>query len=142
MPFELTNAPATFQEMMDKIFKDLNGVMWYLDDILIYRGNSEAKHQQIVEWVLQKLLDYNLAINLEKSIFYEQEIEFQGHVINGAEIKIQKDKVNVVQEWPTPSKKKKVQAFLGFTNYYCHFIFNYSTKVKLLIELTKNVPFS
>ena len=54
---------------MDEIFKDLDGVIWYLDNILIYGGNTKAKHQQIVERVLQKVLDYNLAINLEKSIF-------------------------------------------------------------------------
>jgi len=41
MPFGLTNALATFQEMMDTIFKDMEGCIWYLDDILIYGGDSE-----------------------------------------------------------------------------------------------------
>jgi len=44
MPFGLTNAPATFQEMMDTIFKDMEGCIWYLDDILIYGGDSEEEH--------------------------------------------------------------------------------------------------
>jgi len=44
MPFVLTNAPATFQEIMDTIFKDMEGCIWYLDDILIYRGESEQVH--------------------------------------------------------------------------------------------------
>jgi len=44
MPFELTNAPATFQEMMDSIFGDMEGCIWYLDDILIYGGDSEEEH--------------------------------------------------------------------------------------------------
>jgi len=45
MPFGLTNVPATFQEMMDTIFKDMKGCIWYLEDILIYRGDSEEEHQ-------------------------------------------------------------------------------------------------
>ena len=47
MPFGLTNAPASFQEMMDTIFGDLEnaGVLWYLDDVLIYGGNTKAEYQ-------------------------------------------------------------------------------------------------
>ena len=41
MPFGLTNAPATFQEMMDTVFQDMEGCVWYLDDILIYGGDTE-----------------------------------------------------------------------------------------------------
>ena len=53
MPFGLTNAPASFQKMMDTIFKNMEGYIWFLDDILIYGGNTEAEHQAIVEKVLQ-----------------------------------------------------------------------------------------
>ena len=42
MPCALTNAPATFQEMIDTIFKDEEGCVWYIDDILIYGGTTEA----------------------------------------------------------------------------------------------------
>ena len=44
MPFGLTNAPALFQEMMDTIFKDMEGYIWYLNDILIYGGDTKAEH--------------------------------------------------------------------------------------------------
>ena len=44
MPFGLTNAPASFQEMMDTIFKDMEGCIWYVDDILIYGGDTVAEH--------------------------------------------------------------------------------------------------
>ena len=64
MPFGLTNAPATFQEMMDRIFKDIEGCLWYLDDILIYGGDTEEEHQKIVDQVLQLCIDHFLAGNL------------------------------------------------------------------------------
>ena len=50
--------------------------------------------------------------------------------------------MDAIQAWPVPTKKKQVQAFFGFANYYCRFILNYSAKVKLLTELTKDIPFS
>ena len=65
-----------------------------------------------------------------------------GHVINGQSIKMQPNKVNTILQWQPPMKKKEVQAFLGFANYYRRFIYNYSAKVKPLTELTKDVPFS
>ena len=54
MPFALTNAPATFQEMRDTIFKDEAGCVWYMDDTLIYGGTTEAEHQAFVGKVLQQ----------------------------------------------------------------------------------------
>lgn len=51
----------------NEIFQDIDGVLWYLDDILIHVGKTEAEHQKIVEQVLRKCLDHGLAVNLEKS---------------------------------------------------------------------------
>ena len=45
MPFVLMNAPTTFQEMMDTIFKHEEGCVWHMDDILIYGGTTEAEQQ-------------------------------------------------------------------------------------------------
>ena len=88
MPFGLTNALASFQELMDTIFKDMEGCIWYLNNILIYDGNTEAKHQAIVEKVLQQCIEHGLAVNLLKSEFHVQETIFLGHVINGQEVKM------------------------------------------------------
>jgi len=51
-------------------------------------------------------------------------------------------KLEVMSKWSTSLKKKEVQAFLGFVNYYRRFIVNYSGKARLLIDLTRDVPFS
>ena len=142
MPFGLTNAPATFQEMMDTIFKDLDSCVWYLDDILIYGGDTEEEHQKIVEKVLQLYINHGLAVNLGKSKFYVHETIFLGHIINGQQVQMDPSKLETMSKWPTPTKKKEVQAFLGFANYYRRFIANYSAKAHPLIELTKDIPFS
>jgi len=142
MPFGLTNAPATFQEMIDTIFKDMEGCIWYLDDFLIYGGDSEEEHQQLVEQVLQQCIKHSLAVNLTKSEFHVQETLFLGHMINGQQVQMDPTKLEAMSKWPTPTKKKEVQAFLGFANYYRRFITNYSGKARPLIDLTRNVPFS
>ena len=126
MPFGLTNTPASFQEMMDVIFADIEGVLWYLDDILIYGGTTEREHQEIVEKVLQKCVENGLAVNLPKSEFHKHEVIFLGHIINGNEIRMDPAKLDTIAKWPTPTKKKELQAFLEFANHYQHFISTYS----------------
>ena len=127
---------------MDTIFKDIEGCIWYLNDILIYAGDSEAEHQAIVEKVLQQCVKHGLAVNLLKSEFHIKETIFLVHVINGQEVKMDPSKLESMSKWPIPTKKKEVQAFLGSANYYCRFIVNYSAKARPLIDLTKDVPFT
>jgi len=62
--------------MMDTIFEDTEGCIWYLDDILIYGGHSEEKHQQRVEQVLQQYIKHGLAVKLTKSEFHVPETLF------------------------------------------------------------------
>jgi len=80
--YGLTNAPSTFQDMMNHIFSDLLdlGVLAYIDDILIYAETRE-KHDQIVSEVLQRLQNNGLAVSPEKCIWRAQEVEFLGYVI-------------------------------------------------------------
>ena len=142
MPFGLTNFPASFQDMMDTIFKNMEGCIWYLDDILIYSGNTKAEHQTIVERVLQQCVKHELVVNLFKSNFHVHKTIFLEHVINGQEVKMDPSKLETMSKWPIPTTKKVVQAFLGFANYYYRFIVNYSAKGHPLIDLTKDVPFT
>ena len=142
MPFDLTNACASFQEMMDTIFKDIEWCIWYLDDILIYGGDTEAEHQGIVERVLQQCVEHRLAVNLLKSEIHVKETIFLVHVINGQEVKMDRSKHETMSKWPIPTKQKDVQAFLGFANYYCWFIINYRATARPLIVLTKDIPFT
>ena len=63
-------------------------------------------------------------------------------VINGQEVKMNPSKLETMSKWPIPTKKKEVQAFLGFANYYRRFIVNYSAKARPLMNLTKDVSFT
>jgi len=79
MPFGLVNAPLTFQTMMKKILRELldHRVVVYLDDILIYSENMDA-HIKLVQKVLSRLKQYDLAVSLKKWVFHQDEVEFLG----------------------------------------------------------------
>ena len=141
MPFVLSNEPATFHEMMQTIFKDGARCVWHMYDILIYRGTTEAEHQAVVEKVLQQSVKDGLAVNLTKSEFDVHETIFRGHIVNRRQVQMDLAKLETMSKWVVPTKKKEVQALLGFANYYCRFIENYSTKARPRIDLTKDMPF-
>jgi hypothetical protein len=101
MFFGLTNAPATFQALMNSIFADLIAkvqVLVYLDDILIFTGSLEG-HQSIVHKVLQQLQDNNLYLRPEKCKFEQTEIEYLGLVIQQGQVSMDTVKVCAVVEW-------------------------------------------
>ena len=116
--------------------------IWYLDNILIYGGNTEAEHQAIVENVPQQCIEHGLVVNLLKSEFHVEEATFLLHLINGQEVKMDPSKLETMSKWPILTRKKEVQAFLGFANYYHRFVVNYSAKARPLIDLTKEVSFT
>ena len=120
----------------------MEGCIWYLDHILIYDGNTEAEHQALVEKVLQQYVEHGLPVNLLKSKFHIKETIFLEYVINGQEVKMHPSKLETMSKWPILTKKKEVQAFLGFANYYRQFIVNYSAKAHPVIDLTKDLPFT
>ncbi|SJL16274.1 uncharacterized protein ARMOST_19794 [Armillaria ostoyae] len=140
MFFGLTNSPATFQWMMNDIFKDLiseGKVTIYLDDILIFTKDLE-EHRHTIRRVLQRLRENKLFLKAEKCEFEVLETEYLGVIISKGQVRMDPVKLAGIAEWPTPTKKKELQSFLGFTNFYRKFIRNYSKVVRTLTQLTGN----
>jgi len=140
MFFGMTNSPATFQTMMNDIFRNLIAegiVVVYLDDILIFTKIKE-EHEQAVRWMLQVLKENKLFLCLEKCEFCKHRIEYLGLVISENKVSMDPVKVAGVQEWPTLENKTDVQAFLGFVNFYQRFIWDFSAKARPLFDLTRS----
>jgi hypothetical protein len=144
MYFSLTNGPATFQTMMNKIFQDLmtKGVVSvYLDDIPIFT-NSMEKHCQITRLVLDCMREHKLYLWPEKCEFEQTRIEYLGVIISHNKVEMDPIKITGVVDWPTPSNKKEVQSFVGFVNFYRCFIPGFSHHTRALFDLTmKDVRF-
>ncbi len=78
--------------------------------------------------------------NKKKCEFKVLETEYLGVIISEGSIRMDPIKVKGITEWLTPTKKKELQSFLGFTNFYCHFIKNYSKVMKPMTQLMGNKP--
>ena len=124
--------------MMDEIFHDMldDGVVIYLDDILIYAENMQ-QHERLVKEVLKRLDKAGLSINAKKSHWHKTEVDFLGYIVSAEGIKMSPKKVQAIQEWPVPKKIKHVQEFLGFANFYRRFIENFAAIARPLTDLTK-----
>jgi len=140
MFFGMTNSPATFQTMMNNIFRTLIAeeiVVVYLDDILIFT-ETEEEHEQAVQRVLEVLAEHKLFLRPEKCEFHRKRIEYLGLVISENKVEMDPVKVAGVRDWPTPENRTDVQAFIGFVNFYHRFIRDFSTIARPLFDLTRS----
>jgi len=123
--------------MMNEIFHDMAVVvMVYIDDILIFTKTEEG-HDEIVQEVLCRLYANDLFLKPEKCFFKQREIEFLGLIIGPNGVEMDPSKVDRITNWPTPTKIKEVQSFLGLANFYCRFIKDFSKVVTPLYKLTR-----
>ena len=136
----MTNSPATFQTMMNDVFRTIIAegiVIVYLDDILIFT-KTEEEHERAVWRVLEILTEHKLFLRLEKCEFHRKQIEYLRLVISENKVAMDSIKVAGVREWSTPESWTDVQAFVGFVNFYHHFIQDFSTIARLLFDLTQS----
>jgi Reverse transcriptase (RNA-dependent DNA polymerase) len=140
MFFGLTNSPATFQTMMNDIFRDLvdlGVVCVYIDDILVFTEDIE-QHRRITRLVLERLRQHQLYLRHDKCEFERTKIEYLGLVIEHNEVSMDPVKIAGVTDWPIPKNRKEVQCFLGFVNFYRRFIQDFSHHARPLFNLTRS----
>ena len=139
MYFGLTNSPATFQAMMNDLFRDMinkGDVATFIDDILV-ATETEKGHDEIVEEVLRRLEENDLYVKPEKCMWKVREIGFLGVVMGPEGFQMEKEKVEGVTNWPTPQCIKDVQKFLGLANYYRRFVKDFVKIAKPLHQLVR-----
>jgi hypothetical protein len=143
VPFGLTNAPAIFMNLMNKMFMPYldKFVIVSIDDILIYSKDKEehAKHLRIALHILR---EHQLYAKFSKCEFWLDQVEFIGHVISKEGIAVNPSKVASVLEWESPKNVKQIRGFLGMAGYYRRFIEGFSKIAGPMTKLLrKNTPF-
>src|SRR5882724_9204815 len=140
MFFRLTNSLATFQMMINDLFKELidKGVVTiYMDYILILGGRTKEQHHGIVVRVLNILHKHCHYLKAEKCTFEWPMVEYLGIILSEGHIEMAPVKVAGVQDWPVPRNVTEVQSFVGFINFYQNFVRYFSHVSKPLHQLTK-----
>jgi hypothetical protein len=93
----LTNAPAYFMYLMNKVFMEYldKFVMVFIDDILVY-SRSEEEHEEHLHLALHKLRENRLYAKLSKCEFWMKQVAFLGHVISKGDISVDPSRVQDV----------------------------------------------
>jgi hypothetical protein len=136
MSFGLTNAPAYFMYMMNKVFMEYldKFVVVFIDDILVFSQNEE-EHEEHLRLVLQKLQEHQLYAKFSKYDFWLKEVSVLGLIITDGGIAVDPSKVQDVLNWNPPKNVPEIKSFLGLVGYYRRFIEGFSKIVKPLTSL-------
>ncbi|KAJ4786652.1 polyprotein [Rhynchospora pubera] len=143
MPFGLSNAPLTFQALMNDVLRPFlrQFVLVFFDDILIY-SRSWAEHLKHVHTVLLQLRLHNLKLKRSKCTFGQTSVAYLGHVITHNGVSMDQAKVQAISDWPEPSSVRALRGFLGLAGYYCRFIQDYGILAAPLTKLLKKGTYS
>ena len=101
MPFGLKTAPATFQRMMDRLLANIDKVVVYLDDVLVY-GDTIEEVIRISSEVFDKLNDANLKLRAKKCFIGHRKIEYLGYIVSDKGIEANESKVKAIKEIAQP----------------------------------------
>ncbi|UYV69107.1 K02A2.6-like [Cordylochernes scorpioides] len=134
MPFGISLAPEYFQRVMSIILQGMDGVMCYLDDILIFASDSKT-HDRILRLVLRKLKEAKVTLNKAKCVFGVPRINFLGHILDEDGIRPDPAKIEAVARMPAPTDVHGVRRFLGMVNHLGRFEENLSEIVAPLNQL-------
>lgn len=141
MLFGLTNAPTTFQSIMNSIFHKYlrKFVIIFFDDILIYSASLE-NHVLHLRRVFE-LREHQLLAKLSKCTCGRPSVGFLGHIIASDGVHPDPEKIKAMVEWRSPSNIKLLRGFLGLTGYCRRFIQNYASIATPMTNLLRKDSF-
>lgn len=135
--YGLNCAPEMFQRKMIQIFGDLQGVLIYFDDIIIFAIN-EIEHDKILEKVIERARQNNIKFNPEKIQYKQKSVKFMGNTISSGEIRPLAKYTDAILGMKKPTDKSSILRFLGLLKYIARFISNLSKLTANLRNLTRN----
>ncbi|GJV10538.1 putative reverse transcriptase domain-containing protein [Tanacetum coccineum] len=143
MSFGLTNVPAVFMDLMNRVCKPYldKFVIVFIDDILIY-SKSKKEHEEHLRQILKLLKKEELYAKFSKCEFWISRVQFLGHVIDCRGIHVDPAKIESIKDWASPKTPTEIRQFLGLAGYYRRFIEGFSKIAKTMTKLTqKGVKF-
>lgn len=140
--FGLSNAPSTFQYLMNNIFRPflLQFMLVFFDDILLY-STSMTNHLTHLTTAFSVLCDHGLKLKLSKCEFAQPSMSYLGHVLFSAGVVVDPQKICCIQNWPKPKTLKALCGFLGIMGYYHKFVCHYGLLTKPIIDMLKRDGF-
>lgn len=125
--FGICSAPELFQKIMESIVAGLEGVIVYLDDVMVF-GSTEKEHDLRLAALLQRLKEFNLQLNTQKCQINVTSLEFLGHQLSEEGIRPTESRVQAIKQFRPPTTVAELRSFLGLVTYVGRFIPNLASK--------------
>ena len=138
MPMGLKISADVFQRELSMLFQGMLYVLVYIDDILVITKGSYEQHLQAVEKVLRKLSEAGMQLNIDKSFFAKDQVDYLGYVISRSGITPQANKVQLIVDMPRPKTVTQVKRFSGMINFYRDLWKKRAHHLAPVMELTQN----
>ena len=116
----LSNATDLFETCKCEILQGLNGCTNIADDVLVF-GTTYGEFKANVIAFLDHCVQEDMHLNLDKVKIDCVEVPFFGNVLSKDGLSPDTRKVELIQQWPTPTNHKELQSFLGTVNYLSRF---------------------
>ena len=119
MSFRLTNAPTTFMDLMNRVFRNYldSFVIVFINNILVYLKN-EGDHMNHLRVVLQVLKENQLFAMYCKCEFWLRSVTFLGHIISSEGVEVDPRTTEAVKNLPRPLTATDIRSFFGLAGYY------------------------
>ncbi|GJY67425.1 putative reverse transcriptase domain-containing protein [Tanacetum coccineum] len=136
--FGLTNAPAVFMDLMNRVCKPyLDKFMTvFIDDILIY-SKTKQEHEEHLKLILELLKKEELYAKFSKCEFWIPKVQFLDHVIDSNGIHMDPAKIDSIKDWASPKTATDIRQFLGIVRHYRRFIEGFSKIAKSMTKITQ-----
>ncbi len=134
MAFEMRNAPATFQRLINIVLAGVPQCNAYLDDLVVY-STDWSGHVSLLRTVFDRLAKASLTLNLVKCEFGQATITYLGKEVGQGQVRPIEAKVAAIAEFPVPTTRRELRRFLGMSGYYRSFCRNFSTIAHPLTSL-------
>jgi hypothetical protein len=136
LPFGISPAPEVFHRILGDVIQGLEGVMHFVDDVLVW-GRTQEEHDLRLKALLKQINNSGFGFNPTKCEFGKNELVFLGHLVTGRTVKPDPSKVAIVRNFPVPQKVEEVRRLLGVATYISKFVPCFSSKTSVLRQLLK-----
>ena len=133
--YGLTDMPTEFQKAMDCILQELEGVIWYLDDILVVTKGGVEDHNTLVEKVMDRLNEEGWALKVSKCEFSVNKLVWLGYEIDDSVYAPKFSKIEAIKSLMPPKILKQLRSFMGTP-----IIFNVSFRICISIQSHSEHP--
>lgn len=135
--FGISCAPELFQKVMESVVAGLEGVVVYLDDVLV-SGRTQAEHDKRLHLLLNRMKEYGILLNEDKCVINVSQIEFLGHELTKTGIRPTESRISAIKSFREPRNVSELRSFLGLITYVGRFIPHLADKTEPLRKLLRD----